>query len=168
MHPTPAARAARLSLAAALTLVAACGGSGAGGGGGGGAGASPPRKLAACKYDFQANVTQGPDSGLSLHGSLVLAADGDGAFGTLTADGMSQPIPTAAAIDGEQITLQFSLSDDTVIEGTGALSGTLAQCSGMMTGTLTGPAAGDTGDWLAQSQQRSSSARRSAPTILRR
>ena len=66
MHPTPAARAARLSLAAALTLVAACGGSGAGGGGGGGAGASPPRKLAACKYDFQANVTQGPDSGLSL------------------------------------------------------------------------------------------------------
>lgn len=147
MNASPRAAAVRLTFSAIVAAIAAVPSAGCGG-----SGSDAPRQLQACQLSFEATVHQGPDTGLSLKGPLELAVDGDGAFGTLTVAGMSKPIPAAALLENGQIRLRFFMPDGTAIDGTGALQGSLAQCSGMLTGSLSGPSMGDTGDWLAQSQ----------------
>lgn len=104
-----------------------------------------------CKYEFAADVRSGPSAPLRVAGTLRLAQrEGQELLGEIQPEGGSAPILTTGRIseDGETITLRFQLIDGRVIRGSGPARGGPEGCTGIMDGTLTGPGAGDVGDWL--------------------
>lgn len=97
--------------------------------------------------EFTATVRSGPDKDLELHGVLVLGpASGSTVNGTLqTKDG---DVTVAGALDGG-LGLTFTLSDGRMVKGTDMAVTSVDTWPAKLEGGLTGPAADDTGDWLA-------------------
>ncbi len=109
-----------------------------------------PVDVSVCKSDFEATVKQGPSAPLSLRGTLTLTGDSRGAIGYLQPTGSSDKVPVNAQFVDNDIALKFYLPDATIIRGQGPATSPLSQCNGQMTGGLTGPKAGDSGDWLVR------------------
>jgi hypothetical protein len=102
-----------------------------------------------CQYDFEATVRSGPSAPKTLHGTLTMVQPAANlAIARLDLASGGPPIFTSGQIDGKNITLRFWLADGTSIIGTGPMEHPTDQCKGQMQGSLTGPVAGDTGDWL--------------------
>lgn len=108
-----------------------------------------------CDQDFEATVHAGPNTGLALVGHLQLTFDEEMASlgGTFIADATASDPSTAIEVDGSvangQVTLRFHLADGRIIQGSGPISADALACKPGMEfeGNLTGPDAGDTGDW---------------------
>lgn len=104
-----------------------------------------------CSSDFVADVRHGPNAGMHLAGELVLMPKpGGGVTAWLAHEGQSgdEPMEVPATLVDHQLTLSFALDEGT-IQGTGAFDGDFDHCPESFEGTLTGPAVGDDGDWLA-------------------
>lgn len=121
---------------------------------------TPDASTMACRRGFEATVQSGPNAGTTVMGTLVLtptsatqvtgyvdpgtAVDG----GALPAGMIRQRVPVTGVISGNQITLTLMLPNGSTMTGTGTLPGSTWSCPASdFTGTLTGPGAGDTGDW---------------------
>lgn len=106
-----------------------------------------------CTMDFEASVRQGPDAGILLVGNLSFKIDGNGRLSgaLVTKDG--RQIAASGQTVGQAISLIFNLDTDQHIFGTGTLEHDVQECSGVMGGSLTGPNAGDSGDWLGKAQE---------------
>ncbi|HRI65980.1 MAG TPA: hypothetical protein PK156_17150 [Polyangium sp.] len=105
-----------------------------------------------CAYDpFNAVVREGPSAGLAASGALTLIEEMDGSLrGKLEntdAQGIKTTIPVTGSVKGKTIDLVFTLADGGQIKGTGTLAKPFEECAEPMEGTLTGPLAGDKGDW---------------------
>lgn len=114
---------------------------------------------AVCRRAFEATVRNGPDANAAVMGTLVLTqtsattvtgyvdpgAPDDG--GTLPASVIRQRVPVTGTIAGNQLTMTFTLPDGRTMQGTGTLPSSGWSCPNELTGGLTGPGAGDTGDW---------------------
>jgi hypothetical protein len=93
---------------------------------------------------FEANVTEGPDAGLSITGTITMDVDASGSFqGTLTQP-RGATVPFSGAINGREIQYQFDLGDGSTIFGSGVLP---TPCTDPVTGLLNGPNPPDRGDW---------------------
>jgi hypothetical protein len=96
---------------------------------------------------FSADVRSGPDKDLALWGRLAIRLSRSGGLsGTvLRAGGLSVPVSGTAR--GRTLTMAFHLPAGT-ISGTGTASHKIRSIADLPTrGTLTGPRAGDAGDW---------------------
>lgn len=107
---------------------------------------------AVCAYDpFDATVREGPSIGLAATGVLTLIEENDGSLrGKLESKddkGVKTEIPVVGSVTATTIDLTFTLADGGQIKGTGTLDKPFEQCPDPMKGTLTGPQAGDKGDW---------------------
>lgn len=115
-----------------------------------------------CRRAFEATVTGGPDMGTMVFGTLNLTPT---SATTLTgfvdpyvpSDGgaplmgqITQRVPVTGTIAGNQLTLTFTLPDGRTMSGTGTLPSSTWSCPNELTGTLTGPGMGDTGDWATR------------------
>lgn len=108
-----------------------------------------PVEAAACAYEFEANVRQGPSAPFQTRGLLVVATDSAGA-----AAGVYRPVD-AATVD-DLLVPDVTIADGTiglgfhtpggVVEGSGALTGD-GGCVDTLLGDLSGPTDGDAGDW---------------------
>ncbi len=98
-----------------------------------------------CQGAFQATVTSGSDTGLSLRGDLAFTIAPSGSLsGTLDEEnGEGSGVPVSGGVSGGTITLVFALGGDSQISGSGPFAG----CSGTGAGTLRGPAPNDQGNW---------------------
>jgi hypothetical protein len=115
-----------------------------------------------CTRAFEATVTAGPDMGTKLVGRLTLNRTSattvtgqvvpvvDADAGAPLEGQINQTVPVTGVIAGNQLTLTFMLPGGRTMTGTGTLpaSGICPARGEQLTGGLTGPAAGDTGDWL--------------------
>lgn len=110
------------------------------------------RMAPACSYTFQADVRSGPSAGYALRGQLTLVQGASGAAaGVLVPDGVpandrARLVMVTAAVASGSITMRFTLPDGRLVVGTGPFAG-FSMCPGDVVGTLTGPSAGDMGDW---------------------
>jgi hypothetical protein len=113
--------------------------------------------LVSCGYgQFRADVRSGPNAGLALSGVLQMGVDDAGALrGMLLPDdaepdedGKLPAVSVTGSIEGRTLNLAFE-SEAGIVRGTGTLPGDFEACPEPVEGTLTGPAAGDTGDWDA-------------------
>lgn len=105
-----------------------------------------------CEFDFEATITEGPDAGTSLVGTLhvadLSALQAGGAFGELVVSETERYMVGATV--GDSIELWFILHDGSVIHGVGDMSTSLADCVGAtVEGAAEGPATEDKGDWFA-------------------
>lgn len=114
-------------------LVAGCGGAAQQGG--------------SCNGPFEASVRTGPNAGMNLAGDLQLSFDNQGRLsGTLVLNDGSK-IGTSGQTVGQAISLLFDVGGEKIF-GVGTLESDLQMCTGVSGGPLTGPKAGDGGDWL--------------------
>ena len=107
---------------------------------------------AVCVYDpFDATVKAGPSMGFAATGALTLIEEADGSLrGKLEskdANGAKTSVPVTGAVKDMSIELTFTLPDGGIINGVGTLDKPFEACAEPIQGTLTGPKAGDTGDW---------------------
>ena len=105
-----------------------------------------------CEFEFEATITEGPDAGTSLVGTLHIAdlsaLQAGGAFGELVVSETERYMVGATV--GDTIDLWFVLHDGSVIHGVGDMPTSLADCAGAtVEGSAEGPAADDKGDWFA-------------------
>lgn len=106
---------------------------------------------AACSYDFSATVRSGPAAGTEVAGALYISRTTDDAFmGSLRPRDGSAPLTVGGHLAAGQMTLQIQLADGRTMTGSGAYAGAFEACQMNLAGELTGPSAGDTGDWLSQ------------------
>lgn len=104
-----------------------------------------------CSIPFEAEVYQGPDAKLALHGTLSLSLDETGAAtGKLTTDDNTE-YPVVGQVIGRAINLAFDLGDEVYIFGVGTSFEPVAagNCGKSLGGPFVGPAPDDTGTWLA-------------------
>jgi hypothetical protein len=108
-----------------------------------------------CIASFEATVRQGPDAETSYAGTLALGIGPSGAIdeGVLvTDDGAS--IAVVGQANGHAINLLFTIADGQYLFGVGTAAGDLAECNGVLDGTMggpfVGPQAADGGDWIIQ------------------
>lgn len=104
--------------------------------------------LAACVYDFTADVREGPDAPLHIEGKVTLAMYDDGALAGELEQGDTFT-PVAGRLADGRIELRFDLGDGKAINGMGPFAGDYEDCGGDLVGDLAGPVEGDAGDWLA-------------------
>jgi hypothetical protein len=96
---------------------------------------------------FSADVRSGPDKDLALWGRLSIRLSRSGALSgaVLRAGGLR--VPVSGTAHGRTLTLAFHLPAGTM-SGTGTASHKIRGIADLPTrGTLTGPRAGDAGDW---------------------
>lgn len=113
--------------------------------------------LQSCQYDFNVNVRSGTNSGMTLKGKLALQQDEKGAIiGLMKPTGETDAtkfVKVDGKATGNEVTLNFKLTDGRTITGTGPFPSAPAKCdpsSTTITGQLTGPDKDDKGDWDAQ------------------
>jgi hypothetical protein len=97
---------------------------------------------------FTADIRHGPDTDLSLTGRLdgFRVSDSGAVTGKLTHYGRSVKI--RGQISGRTVRLAFSLRRGLTLRGSGQAKRTIRSCQDLaMTGTATGPRAGDRGRW---------------------
>jgi hypothetical protein len=103
-----------------------------------------------CPTQFEATVQSGPDKGLSLTGVLKLNDEGSRVAGVLEAAG-GLKVAVQGRLTGNKIQLTFDLGNNQFINGSGQTQKSKSdlKCVNVTGGgTLSGPKAGDTGDWL--------------------
>jgi hypothetical protein len=97
---------------------------------------------------FTADIRHGPDTDLSLSGRLdgFRVSDSGAVTGKLTHYGKSVSI--RGQISGRTVRLAFSLRHGLILRGSGQAKHAIRTCQDLaMTGTATGPRAGDRGRW---------------------
>ena len=111
------------------------------------------RAPTSCQMPFTASVRSGPSAGASFTGILSLDySKGDGSLsGSLNTDS-GQSVPVTGMMSGNQIELQMTTPSGEV-HGTGTLPVDKSPCAGELQGPLTGPTAGDAGDWVGANGQ---------------
>jgi hypothetical protein len=117
---------------------------------------------ASCDAAFEATVKTGPDTDTLLFGQLHLDQLSDTTWsgyldpytasdaGPVPPTQITEKVTVTGTTAGDSITLTFALADGRKMTGTGQVPSGQSLCtaSGKVTGDLTGPAAGDTGDWV--------------------
>lgn len=138
-----------LALSASLSVVA-CGSSEE---------SAPPlditgiRLPTSCQTPFTASVRSGPSAGAAFTGILSLDyGKGDGSLSGSLATDSGVSVPVTGTVAGAQVTLQMITPSGTV-NGSGTLPVPQSPCSGELQGPLTGPTAGDAGDWAGGNGQ---------------
>ncbi len=111
--------------------------------------------VATTPYDFTAAVRTGSDSGMTLHGDLVMIAGdsnhGGGSLNVLDANGASiQQVPFQVETSGGNMALTFALTGGKRLTGMGMVGGTVDAPPVSITGSLSGPGTGDSGDWAGK------------------
>jgi hypothetical protein len=104
-----------------------------------------------CEYRFEATVRSGPNTGLALMGTLALMQNSPrSAVGYVySLDETAAPIPVSVDIaEGNEVTLTFTVGEDTTIVGTGYFTANIDSCFGGIEGVFNGPTAEDVGDWI--------------------
>jgi hypothetical protein len=108
---------------------------------------------ATCVVDFAATVRQGPSAGQpagDVRGELSFGLSGKGNLANASlrlADGTSVPVVGQATGHSLQIRLQLAANQALVAIGVGERE--ITECEGAIDGLVTGPAAGDLGDFHA-------------------
>lgn len=112
-----------------------------------------------CRRAFEATVQNGPGAGTFLMGALVLTPTSATTVtgyvdpvlptdaGAAAAGQVMQRVPVTGTITGNQLALTFTLPGGRTMQGTGTLPSNAWTCPNELTGALTGPNPGDTGDW---------------------
>jgi hypothetical protein len=102
-----------------------------------------------CDYSFELSVRSGPSAGLSVSGPFSLQQQADGTYvGGLLDKATGHYFPVTGKASGE---LRFTTPEGATIVGQGPALGDFAQrCPEDLQGDLTGPQAGDTGDWQSR------------------
>jgi hypothetical protein len=97
--------------------------------------------------NFVATVRQGPNTGVTLAGTLHIEADAHGSVdGQLQRSG-APDVPVVGQVDGRAINLAFNLGPGQMVYGVGTAVNDIHECSGGMGGPFVGPGEGDSGDW---------------------
>lgn len=105
-----------------------------------------------CLIDFEATVRQGPSSGVALLGVLDFKVDGAGVlYGKLMQKDGGELL-VAGQVEGRAVHLVFDLGDEQNVFGVGTAKAQITNdtCGLALGGPFVGPAAGDSGDWLAK------------------
>lgn len=123
-------------------------------------GHAPARAATTCTLSWTANVRFGPSTGAmlvaggtlpgELKGTLSLALGDDGAIdqGQLRlADGSTVTVVGQAL--GRALHLRLQTGNGQALVAVGTAEQAVASCTGMIDGSLTGPQAGDLGEWHA-------------------
>ena len=110
----------------------------------------PKDSATACSLDFAASVNAGPSMGTELAGTLRLDLAADGTLSGELSQEDGSTVEVVGSANGYAINLAFTLSADAVIYGVGTSDMPVAECTGTFGGPFTGPAEGDSGDWLAR------------------
>lgn len=108
------------------------------------------QEAATCAIDFVATVRQGPTANQELRGELSFGLSGKGALENATlllADGTSVPVVGQATGHALQLRVQLAANQPLIAIGVGEQE--IAACQGAIDGLVTGPAAGDLGDFHA-------------------
>ena len=149
----------RRSVALTLLMLTGCGtpASSMGTTDGGAADGSAARVPPGCNVAFTLDVRSGPSAPLQIAGDLTYVLDAGGHLvGVLVPAGAgndaSRYLRVSGTVSNGTIVLQITQRDGSTITGTGPLAGAAATCamSTTMVGTLTGPRAGDVGDWAGR------------------
>lgn len=132
-----------------------------------------PATGAICTLAFSGSVRLGPSAGQilapgssqpgALTGRISIAPSGSGAIegGILTlADGKQLPVVGHAT--GRSLSLRIGAGDSRPLVAVGVGERLLTDCAGAFDGLLTGPQAGDLGDWHATAVRQGGSAETSA------
>jgi hypothetical protein len=102
---------------------------------------------------FSADVRSGPDKDLALWGRLTIRISPSGALSGAVVRAGGLRVPVSGTAQGRTLTLAFHLPAGT-ISGTGTASHKIRGLGDLPTrGTLTGPRAGDAGDWALMEKQ---------------
>ena len=109
--------------------------------------ATEEAKLPKCHLQFQAKVHQGPEAGLSLAGDLKTEVDRTGVFSSTLIQENGPTLTVTGQLNGRAVNLLVALGNAQYLFGVGTLQNASADCVGVVGGTLTGPQAGDSGDW---------------------
>ena len=109
--------------------------------------ATEEAKRPKCYIQFQAKVYQGPDAGLSLAGDLKTEVDHTGVFSSTLIQESGPAVTVTGQINGRAANFMMALDNEQYLFAVGTLQNASAGCSGVAGGTLTGPQAGDRGDW---------------------
>lgn len=108
-----------------------------------------PTRTVACNTQFEATVHHGPNAGLSVTGTLLFFLDHSGEVSGVVVTGDGREIPTSGQANGRAINLTFQLDEQQYLFGVGSAENPINTCTGYWGGSFTGPASGDSGDWLA-------------------
>lgn len=96
---------------------------------------------------FSADVRSGPDKDLALWGRLAIRLSRSGTVSGAVVRAGGLRVPVSGTAHGRTLTMAFHLPAGTV-SGTGTASHNIRGIADLPTrGTLTGPRAGDAGDW---------------------
>lgn len=102
---------------------------------------------------FSADVRSGPDADLALWGRLAIRLSRSGSLRGAVVRAGGLRVPVSGTAHGRTLTLAFHLPAGTM-SGTGTASHEIRSIADMPTrGTLTGPRAGDVGDWALTSER---------------
>jgi hypothetical protein len=113
----------------------------------GACGSEPPMEIVMYQ-DAQVDVRKGPSAPLALRGAMVIAEGPDGKLaGALVPSGNGQPGLIGVGRSEGQIRLEISGRSGKIV-GLGPFAGSLANPPASIRGDLTGPTAGDQGDWI--------------------
>jgi hypothetical protein len=102
---------------------------------------------------FSADVRSGPDKDLALWGRLAIRLSPSGALSGAVVRTGGLRVPVSGTARGRTLTLAFHLPAGTM-SGTGTASHKIRSIADLPTrGTLTGPRAGDAGDWALRERK---------------
>jgi hypothetical protein len=101
---------------------------------------------------FSADVRSGPDKDLALWGRLAIRLSRSGSLSGAVVRAGGLRVPVSGTAHGRTLTLAFHLSAGTM-SGTGTASHEIRSIADLPTrGALTGPRAGDAGDWALSTE----------------
>jgi hypothetical protein len=104
-------------------------------------------------HDFTATVYHGPDTGLSLRGTLTLRDNRAGGLAGQLARQHAPAVPVSGQLTGLAINLVFYLGHGQHIFGVGTFGQDPGARGGFVGGPLVGPNKADAGDWFADDDQ---------------
>jgi hypothetical protein len=96
---------------------------------------------------FEATVHSGPDTGLSLRGTLRLGWSRDNQLLGLLARTSGPAVPVSGQLNGVAINLVFYLAHNRHLFGVGTIGHDPGTKHWFVGGPLVGPERGDSGDW---------------------
>jgi hypothetical protein len=102
---------------------------------------------------FSADVRSGPDKDLAVWGRLAVRLSRSGTLSGAVVRAGGLRVPVSGTASGRKLTLAFHLPAGTM-SGTGTASHKIRTVADLPTrGTLTGPRAGDAGDWALSTER---------------
>jgi hypothetical protein len=150
MRPTPTATLTLLL----LVLITAAGAAPAHSRAAAASHAAPTRLLGL--QAFEASVSHGPDTGLSLSGKLTLRDDRAGALTGRLAPAQGPPVPVSGQLTGRAISLIVYVGHGKHLVGVGTFGHDPGAKQWFAGGPLVGPNKAAAGDWIAETTTASS------------